>query len=107
MLFNSFTFVIFFTLVCIAMAATNLPAFQAMPQEKRLRVRHIILLFASYVFYGWWTWRCCFLMLGLTVVAHLCALQSSIPSAPSSASQERARCGSSCPWASASTPSSL
>ena len=54
MLFNSFTFVIFFTLVCIAMAVTNLPVFRAMPQEKRLRVRHIILLLASYVFYGWW-----------------------------------------------------
>ena len=75
MLFNSVTFVIFFTLVCIAMAVTNLPVFQAMPQEKRLRVRHIILLLASYVFYGWWNWRCCFLMLGLTVVAHACALQ--------------------------------
>ena len=52
MLFNSFTFVIFFTLVCIAMAVTNLPVFQAMPQDKRLRVRHIILLLAGYVFYG-------------------------------------------------------
>ena len=79
MLFNSFTFLIFFALVCAAMALTNLPVFAAMPQEKRLRVRHIILLLASYVFYGWWNWLCCFLMLGLTLVAHICALQMDRP----------------------------
>lgn len=36
-------------------------------------LRHSILLVASYVFYGWWNWKCCFLMLGLTAVAYLCA----------------------------------
>ena len=79
MLFNSFTFLVFFLLVCAAMALTNLPVFQNMPQEKRLRVRHIILLLASYSFYGWWNWLCCFLMLGLTLVAHVCALQMDKP----------------------------
>ena len=79
MLFNSLTFLVFFSLVCTALAVTNLPAFQAMPQEKRLRVRHIILLLASYVFYGWWNWLCCLLMLGLTLVAHICALQMEKP----------------------------
>ncbi len=79
MLFNSFTFLIFFALVSAAMALTNLPVFAAMPQEKRLRLRHIILLLASYVFYGWWNWLCCFLMLGLTLVAHICALQMDRP----------------------------
>lgn len=77
--FNSLAFLIFFTLVCAAMALTNLPAFRAMPQEKRLRTRHIILLVASYVFYGWWDWRFCFLMLGLTALAHVCALQMDKP----------------------------
>ena len=41
--------------------------------------RHIILLIASYVFYGWWDWRFCFLMLFLTLVAHVCALQMDKP----------------------------
>ncbi len=79
MLFNSFTFFAFFTLVCAAMALTNLPFFRALPVEKRLRIRQLILLAASYVFYGWWNWRCCFLMLGLTLVAHVCALQLEKP----------------------------
>ena len=79
MLFNSLTFLVFFVLVCVAMALTKLPAFEAMPREKRLRARHMILLLASYVFYGWWDWRFCFLMLGLTVVAHVCALQMDKP----------------------------
>ena len=79
MLFNSFTFLIFFTLVCAAMALTQLPFFLALPREKRLRIRQLILLAASYVFYGWWNWLCCFLMLGLTVVAHVCALQMDRP----------------------------
>ena len=79
MLFNSLAFLIFFTIICVLMALTNLPAVNAMPREKRLRLRHIILLLASYVFYGWWDWRFCFLMLGLTVVAHVCALQMDTP----------------------------
>lgn len=37
-------------------------------------VRRVILLAASYVFYGWWDWRFCFLMLGLTLVAYVTAL---------------------------------
>ena len=73
MLFNSLTFLVFFTLVCLLMALTELPFFRAMPTEKRMRIRHILLLAASYVFYGWWNWKCCGLMLGLTLVAHVSA----------------------------------
>ena len=79
MLFNSLAFLIFFTIVCALMALTNLPAVNAMPRERRLRLRHLLLLSASYVFYGWWDWRFCFLMLGLTLVAHVCALQMDTP----------------------------
>ena len=79
MLFNSLAFLVFFTVVCVLMALTNLPVFAAMPREKRLRIRHILLLLASYVFYGWWDWRFCFLMLALTLVAHVCALQMNTP----------------------------
>ena len=77
--FNSLSFLVFFTIVCTLMALTNLPAVKAMEQEKRLRIRHIILLLSSYVFYGWWDWRFCFLMLGLTLVSHICALQMDKP----------------------------
>ena len=38
------------------------------------RARQIVLLAASYVFYGWWDWRFCFLMLFLTAVAYFSAL---------------------------------
>ena len=74
MLFNSLTFLVFFALVCLGAALTELPAFRRMPTEKRQRLRHILLLAASYVFYGWWNWKCCGLMLGLTLVSHFCAL---------------------------------
>ena len=74
MLFNSLTFLIFFALVCMLAALMELPAFRNTEPEKRQRLRHILLLLASYVFYGWWNWKCCGLMLGLTLVAHFCAL---------------------------------
>lgn len=41
---------------------------------KSVRLRHVSLLIASYVFYGWWDWRFCFLMLALTAVAFFTAL---------------------------------
>ena len=42
---------------------------------KKTRARHAVLLVGSYVFYGWWDWRFCFLMLGLTAAAYITALQ--------------------------------
>ena len=75
MLFNSLSFLIFFTIVCTLAALTNTAPFRRMEREKRMRVRHLLLLAASYVFYGWWNWKCCFLMLGLTLTAYLCALR--------------------------------
>ena len=48
MLFNSFTFAIF---LCVVFAA-----FWSIPQRLR-RTRNMLLLVASYVFYGWWDWR--------------------------------------------------
>ena len=74
MQFNSLSFLVFFALVCLLMALTNTRACAALSREKRTRLRHLLLLAASYVFYGWWNWRCCFLMLGLTLTAHICAL---------------------------------
>ena len=73
MVFNSLTFAVFFALVCSMMALTNGKKVQALLPWPVNQARHVLLLLASYVFYGWWNWKCCFLMLGLTVVAYGCA----------------------------------
>ncbi|GHV91662.1 alginate O-acetyltransferase [Spirochaetia bacterium] len=64
MAFSSITFFVFFAIVLVATILI-----------KPRKARHIILLIASYVFYGWWDWRFCFLMLVLTVVAYISAIQ--------------------------------
>lgn len=73
MTFNSLTFAVFFAIVCALMALTNIKAVKEKLPWKVSELRHTVLLLASYVFYGWWNWKCCFLMLGLTLVAYLCA----------------------------------
>ena len=47
MLFNSFVFLVFFAVVYGAYLLLM----------KRLRLQNILLLAASYIFYGWWDWR--------------------------------------------------
>ena len=69
MQFNSLAFLVFFPIVC-ALAAL-------LRAEKHMRLRHIMLLIASYVFYGWWNWKFCFLMLLMSVVAYVCAISHS------------------------------
>lgn len=73
MVFNSLTFAVFFAVVCSVMALTNVKKIQALLPWSVNSLRHVLLLLASYVFYGWWNWKCCFLMLGLTLVAYGCA----------------------------------
>lgn len=73
MVFNSLPFAIFFAVVCGLMALTNGKRIQILLPWPVKSLRHVLLLLASYVFYGWWNWKCCFLMLGLTVVAYGCA----------------------------------
>ena len=77
MVFSSFTFLVFFTIVCFLMLLTNLKG--KTNQEKRLFIRHIILLIASYIFYGWWNWKCLFLMVGLTAISYGCSLMLEKP----------------------------
>jgi alginate O-acetyltransferase complex protein AlgI len=69
MVFSSITFFVFFTVVLLAMGITKIPLLA------KQRLRHVILLIASYVFYGWWDYRFCFLMLVLTITAYVSALQ--------------------------------
>ena len=58
----------------ILILLTQLKCTNKYPTEKILCIRHWILFISSYIFYGWWDWRFCFLMLGLTLVAYICAL---------------------------------
>ena len=37
-----------------------------------IKVSNLFLIAASYVFYGWWNWRICFLLFGVTVITWLC-----------------------------------
>ena len=75
MVFNSIPFVFFFLAVCLLMGLTGLPFIRKLCGGKLLSVRHVILLLASYVFYGWWDYRFAFLMLFLTAVAYVCSLR--------------------------------
>jgi alginate O-acetyltransferase complex protein AlgI len=76
MTFSSISFLVFFTIVMVAMIITRITIFS------KKKIRHVILLIASYVFYGWWDWRFCLLMLLLTIVAYISAIQiSKLPKA--------------------------
>lgn len=64
MLFPTITFAVFFT---------GIFAF-AWALRERNDARKIMLLIASYVFYGWWDWRFCFLLLAASLVAWIAGL---------------------------------
>lgn len=57
MLFNSITFLIFFAIL-----------FSIYVNLKSLRKRNILLLVASYIFYGWWSWKFLSLILLSTII---------------------------------------
>ena len=59
MLFNSLDFAIFLPIVFILYWFVF---------GKKVRAQNILLVFASYLFYGWWDWRFLFLILFSTVV---------------------------------------
>ena len=63
MSFVSIAFFVFFGLVLLSQIVL-----------RSGNARRLVLLAASYVFYGWWDWRFCFLMLALTLVAYCTAL---------------------------------
>ena len=74
MTFSSITFFVFFVLVYLLILIFNLECIRSKLSEKmQLNMKHSILLVASYVFYGWWDYRFCFLMLALTTIAWFCA----------------------------------
>ncbi len=74
MTFSSITFIVFFVIVYLLVLIFNNNKLRAKVSEKnQLMIKHSILLVASYIFYGWWDFRFCFLMLFLTITAWFCA----------------------------------
>jgi len=61
MLFNSLDFAVFLPIVFILYWLAN----------DRLKLQNVIIVVASYVFYGWWDWRFLFLILFSTIVDYL------------------------------------
>ncbi len=64
MIFTSFEFLVFFSVVLVALAGLRAEG-----------QRRWLLLVASYLFYGWWDWRFCFLLLGSSLVDYVVALR--------------------------------
>ena len=73
MTFNSITFLVFFVVVSVLLLITKIDF--KIKKEKMLQIRHIILLISSYVFYGWWNWKCAILMLALSYIAYWASLK--------------------------------
>lgn len=65
MLFNSIDFAIFLPIVFLLYWVIG---------RKNIRAQNILIVIASYVFYGWWDWRFLFLILLSTVVDYLIGL---------------------------------
>ena len=65
MLFNSFEFLLFLPIVFVLYWFVL----------KKLNHQNILLLIASYVFYGWWDWRFLSLILLSTIVDYFVALK--------------------------------
>ncbi len=70
MSFSSVTYLVFFALVLVLLSLVDLLA-----KGRHNALRHGLLLVASYIFYGWWDWRFCFLMALLTLIAWWTARQ--------------------------------
>jgi alginate O-acetyltransferase complex protein AlgI len=72
--FASLTFLIFFVVVYGIMLLFDVkPLNKLLPAKTQLTLKHIILVIASYFFYGWWDYRFCFLMFSLSLIAWFCA----------------------------------
>lgn len=64
MLFDSFTFALFFVVICGVYWAAH----------RRLRLQNLVLLIGSYVFYAAWDWRFLGLIIVSTLVDYTCGL---------------------------------
>lgn len=64
MLFTSFEFAIFLPIVFLL--------YWLVFNRVSAKVSNTFLVVASYVFYGWWDWKICFLLFGVTALTWLC-----------------------------------
>ncbi len=76
MTFTSIPFLVLFVVVYLLILLFNLkPLRNKLSKKAQLNFKHGILLISSYIFYGWWDYRFCFLMFILSFIAWLCAKQ--------------------------------
>ncbi len=75
MLFNSFDFIVFFVIVYLFYLFLN------------HRYQNILLLIASYIFYGWWDWRFLGLLFITTIIDYYCGLK--IYNSPNQSNRKR------------------
>jgi alginate O-acetyltransferase complex protein AlgI len=68
LLFNSFTFLIFLSIVFLLYWFVF---------QKNLKLQNTFLLLSSYVFYGWWDWRFLGLILASSAVDYWCGMRMS------------------------------
>lgn len=73
MSFVSIDFLVFFVLVLLVTALSELPFLERAAHGKMPEWRQGFLLVCSYIFYGWWDARFCILMLVLTASAYYSA----------------------------------
>lgn len=66
MLFNSISFAVFLPIVFILYWALN---------KRSVKIQNILILIASYVFYGWWDWRFLSLIIASTFVDYFVGLK--------------------------------
>jgi len=66
MIFNSFEFFCFFPIIFLLYWFVF---------NKKLRWQNLLLLIASYIFYGWWDWRFLFLIIFSSLLDYHCGLQ--------------------------------
>ncbi len=75
MIFNSLAFAAFILVVGCVLAIFNAkPFLQPERAATTARLRHGVLLVASYVFCGWFDYRFCLALAATTAVVYFCAL---------------------------------
>jgi D-alanyl-lipoteichoic acid acyltransferase DltB (MBOAT superfamily) len=73
MLFNSLEFAVFFLIVFLL---------YGLVASKNLKAQNILLLIASYIFYGWWDWRFLFLLILLSLTNYFIGIGMEINKKP-------------------------
>lgn len=64
MIFTSIEFAIFFPIVFVL--------YWAISGCCNVKLSNLFLIMSSYIFYGWWNWRACILLFGVTAVTWIC-----------------------------------